>query len=146
VDNDDSAKRRLDNFINKVTRKRDSPLIHEPPKQPLAKLALSWQSMRWQLRVSRVPASERGEVLIMQRMACTKGPSESFASELETFDKLFDGNRTATNAEAPDALFPVVEKDSFKQPRRRKATSYLAKLRWYWLLFLCNIEIRCHLL
>jgi hypothetical protein len=30
--NDDSAKRRLDNFINKVTRKRASPLICEPPK------------------------------------------------------------------------------------------------------------------
>ena len=32
VDNDDSAKQRLDSFINNVTRKRDSPLIHEPPK------------------------------------------------------------------------------------------------------------------
>jgi hypothetical protein len=30
--NDDSAKRRLDSFINEVTRKRDSPLIREPPK------------------------------------------------------------------------------------------------------------------
>jgi hypothetical protein len=78
----------------------------------------------------------------MQRMGCTKGPSESFVSELEAFDKLFDGNRTASNAEALDTLFPVVEKDSFKQPRRHKATSYLTKLCWYWLLFLCNIETR----
>ena len=31
-DNDDSAKRRLDSFINEVTHKRDSPLIREPPK------------------------------------------------------------------------------------------------------------------
>jgi hypothetical protein len=30
--NDDSTKRRLDSFINEVTRKRDSPLIREPPK------------------------------------------------------------------------------------------------------------------
>jgi len=35
VDNDGFAKRRLDSFINKVKRKRDSPLIREPPKQPL---------------------------------------------------------------------------------------------------------------
>jgi hypothetical protein len=47
VDNDDSAKRRLDtakrrlnSFINKVTHKRDSPLIREPPKQPPAKPVL----------------------------------------------------------------------------------------------------------
>jgi hypothetical protein len=39
VDNDDSAKCRLDSF-NKVTRKRDSPLICEPPKQPPAKPVL----------------------------------------------------------------------------------------------------------
>jgi hypothetical protein len=32
VDNDGSAKRRLDSFINKLTRKRDYPLIREPPK------------------------------------------------------------------------------------------------------------------
>ena len=32
VDNDDSSKRRLNNFINNVTRKRDSSLIREPPK------------------------------------------------------------------------------------------------------------------
>jgi hypothetical protein len=29
---DDTAKRRLDNFLSKVTRKRDPPLICEPPK------------------------------------------------------------------------------------------------------------------
>jgi hypothetical protein len=84
--------------------------------------------------LSRVPASEQGEVLIMQRMGYTKGPSEPFTSELEAFDKLFDDNRTTSNAKTLDVLFPVVEKNSFKQPRRRKTTSYVAKLRWYWLL------------
>jgi hypothetical protein len=42
MDNDDSAKRRLYSFINKVTRKKDSPLIREPPKQPLAKPVTPW--------------------------------------------------------------------------------------------------------
>ena len=42
--------------------------------------------------LSRVSASKRGEVLIMQRMGYTKGLSASSASELEAFDKIFDGN------------------------------------------------------
>ena len=45
-DNDNSAKRRLDSFINEVTRKRDSPLIREPPKQPPAKPVMPWRSRR----------------------------------------------------------------------------------------------------
>ena len=66
VDNDDSAKRRLDSFIINVTHKRDSPLIREPPKQPPAKPILPWRS-RWLAAqsLSRVPASKRGEVLII---------------------------------------------------------------------------------
>ena len=66
VDNDAFAKRRLDSFINNVTRKRDYPLIREPPKQPPAKPVLPWRSMRLAAQsLSRVPASKRGEVLIM---------------------------------------------------------------------------------
>jgi hypothetical protein len=49
VDND-SAKRRLDSFINNVTRKRDSPLIPEPPKQPPAKPVLTCGAGGWRLR------------------------------------------------------------------------------------------------
>jgi hypothetical protein len=66
VDNDGSAKRRLDSFINKVTRKRDSPLIREPPKQPPAKPVLPWRNKRLAAQsLSRVHVSKRGEVLIM---------------------------------------------------------------------------------
>jgi hypothetical protein len=56
-------------------------------------------------------------------MGYTKGPSASSASELEAFNKLFDGNLTASNAEALDALFPAVEKGLPRQLRRRKTTS-----------------------
>jgi hypothetical protein len=59
----------------------------------------------------------------MQRMGYTKGSSAPFASKLETFDRLFDGNLTASEAEALDELFPAIEKASFRQPRRHKATS-----------------------
>ena len=102
-------------FINEVTRKRDSPLIREPPKQPPAKPVMPWQSRQLAAQpLSRVPASKRGEVLIMQRMGFTKGPSAPSMSELEAYDKLFGGDLTASEAEALDELFPAVRS---RQPR-----------------------------
>jgi hypothetical protein len=73
--------------------------------------------------LSRVPASKQGDVLITQRIGYTKGPPAPSASELETFDKLFDGNLTASEAEALDTLFLAAGKGSSRQPQRRKATS-----------------------
>jgi hypothetical protein len=54
-------------------------------------------------------------------MSYTKGTSSSSASELEAFNKIFDGNLTVSNIEALDALFPDGEKGSSRQLRRRKA-------------------------
>jgi hypothetical protein len=59
----------------------------------------------------------------MQRMSYNKGPSAPSASELEAFDKIFDGNLTVSGVEALDTLFPDGVKGSFRQPRRRKVTS-----------------------
>ena len=59
----------------------------------------------------------------MQRMSYIKGPSAPSASEVEAFDGLFDGNLTASEAEAMDALFPTVGKGPSSQLRGRKATS-----------------------
>ena len=70
--------------------------------------------------LSRVPASKRGEMLIMQRMGFTKVPSTPFTSELAAYDKLFGGDLTASEAEALDELFLAVRS---RQPRRRKVTS-----------------------
>jgi hypothetical protein len=70
-----------------------------------------------------------------------KSPSAPSVSELRAFDKLFDGNLTASNIEAMDVLFSAVGKGSFRQPRRpghllgRTATSVLV-------VFLRNIETR----
>jgi hypothetical protein len=114
-DSDDSTKRRLDSFINEVTRKRDSPLIRELAKQPPTKPVMLWRS-RWLVAqpLSRVPAFKQGEVLIIQRMSFTKGPTAPSASELEAYDKLFGGDLTVSEAEALDELFPAVWS---KQPR-----------------------------
>jgi hypothetical protein len=56
-------------------------------------------------------------------MGYTKDPSAPSASELEAFNKIFDGNLTASNVEALDALFPDGGKGSARQPRRREANS-----------------------
>jgi hypothetical protein len=56
-------------------------------------------------------------------MSYTKGPSMLSASELEAFDKIFDGNLSASNVKALDALFPDGGKGSSRQLRRREATS-----------------------
>ena len=116
VDDDASFKRRLNNFTKTVVCTRDSPLIREPPKQPPAKPVLPWRS-RWLAAqsLSRVYASKRGEVLIMQRLAYIRGPSAPSTSEVEAFDKLFDGNLTASEAEAMDALFLAIGKGSSRQ-------------------------------
>lgn len=106
---DDTAKRCLNSFINEVTHKRDSPLICEPPKHPPAKPVVPQWSRRLAAQpISRVPASKRGEVLIMQRMSFIKDPSAPSTSRLEAYDKLFGGDLTADDAKALDELFSVV--------------------------------------
>ena len=52
--------------------------------------------------LSQVPASKRGEVLIMQCMGFTKSPSAPSALELEAYDRLFGDDLTASEAEALD--------------------------------------------
>ena len=114
---DSSAARRLKSFTRRMLKKVDSPLIREPPKQPPAKSVLPWRSRRLAAqRLSRVLAFKRGEVLIMQRMGYIKGPLAPSASELEAFNQIFNGNMTASNVEALDALFSDGEKGSSRQP------------------------------
>ena len=80
-------------------RVRGTLHLCEPSKQPLAKPVIPWRSRRLAAQpLSRVPASKRGEVLIMQRMGYTRGLSAPSASELEAFDRLYDGNLTASKA------------------------------------------------
>ena len=80
---------------------------------------MPWRSRRLAAQpLYRVTALKRGEVLIMQRMGFTKGPSTSSASELAAYDKLFGGDLTASEAEALDELFPAVRS---RQPLGCKA-------------------------
>ena len=56
-------------------------------------------------------------------MGYINGPSVPSVSKLGAFNKLFDSNLTASNAEALDALFPAVGKGPSRQLRGCKATS-----------------------
>jgi hypothetical protein len=62
----------------------------------------------------------------MQRIGYTKGPS---TSELKDYDKIFDGNLTASNIEALDALFL----DGGKGSSRHAATKAAAKTQGHLL-------------
>ena len=118
---DSSTARRLKSFTKRVVKKVDYPVIREPPKQPPAMPVLPWRSRRLAAqRLSRISASKRGEVLIMQRMGFTKGPSTPSVSELAAYDKLFGVDLIASESEALDELFPAVRA---RQPRGRKCTS-----------------------
>jgi hypothetical protein len=61
-------------------------------------------------------------LLLYNRMQVELSSAPS-ASELKTFDRLFDGNMTTSEAEALDELFPAIGKAPSRQPRRRKGTS-----------------------
>ena len=144
---DNSATRRLKSFTRRMLKNVDSSLICKPPNQPPAKPVPSpWNRRLAVQSLSRVPASKRGEVLIIQRMCYTSGPSAPSVLELEAFDKIFDDNLIASNVEALDMLFPDGGKDVSRQPRRRKATSKVAPLHWFWLFFMYVIlkfEVFC---
>jgi hypothetical protein len=121
---DSSTARRLKSLTRRMLKKVDSPLIRKPPKQPPAKPVLPLRSRRLAAQsLSRVPASNRGKMLILQCMGYTKGPSVPSASKLKAFDKIFDGNLTESNIKALDALFLGGGKGLSRQPQRRKATS-----------------------
>jgi hypothetical protein len=63
VDDDASFKCCLDNFTKAMVCKRDSPLIYEPPMQPLAKSVLPWQSRR-------LAAQSLSEYLLLSEVRC----------------------------------------------------------------------------
>jgi hypothetical protein len=56
----------------------------------------------------------------MQRIDYTKG---SLVPYVEAFDKLFNDNLIASNAETLDALFPTVEMDYSRAVKRQSCVS-----------------------
>ena len=76
-----SAARRLKNFTKRVWPKVDCPLIRQPSKRPsAAKPVLPlWSKHLAAQSLSRVPASKRSEILIMQHTGLDTGLSSRWA-------------------------------------------------------------------
>ena len=124
VDNDGSFKRLLGNFTKVVVRKRAFPLICVSPKLPPAKVVLSlWSKHLAAQSLSRVPASKRGNILIMQRMGLVTGLSTPNASMIKTYDALYEANPTTSNVEVLEALFQGGGKESRRRQQKRKPPS-----------------------
>ncbi|XP_066395797.1 uncharacterized protein [Miscanthus floridulus] len=65
---------------------------------------------------NRVEWNYSEKIMLKMCMGYTKGPSAPSALELEANGRIFDGNLTASNVEALDALFA----DGSRQPRRQE--------------------------
>jgi hypothetical protein len=111
-DNDNSATHHLRSFTKRAL-KIDFPLICQPPKQlSPAKLMLSLRSKWVAARsLSRVSASQRGEVLVMRCVSLTTGLSTPNVSGRKAYEGL-DVGLNASNVKALDALSLDVEAES----------------------------------
>ena len=89
LDSDASANCHLELFINIVTSKIASPLICEPPKQTPTKVMLPRRSKRQAAQsLSRVPASKRGEILVMQRLGLVTVGATPNTSTVKAYEDL----------------------------------------------------------
>ena len=98
----DAFANRLELFVNKVTSKIASPLIREPPKQPHAKVVLPPQRSKRQAAqsLSRVPASMRGEILVMQRLGLVSAGATPSASAVKAYEDLYKPDASNVKAVA----------------------------------------------
>lgn len=120
----DAFANRLELFVNKVTSKIASPLIREPPKQPHAKVVLPPRRSKRQAAQSlfRVPASMRGEILVMQRLGLVSAGATPSASAVKAYEDLYKPD--ASNAKALATLFnDNIGNESCRQRRKRKLAS-----------------------
>ena len=106
-DGDSSVARRLRSFTKRILQKVASPLLPRPPAQPTSSTSvLLLRSKRLAAQgLSRVPASKRGEVLIMPHMALTIGFSSPSTSGKKIYEDLFETEPSASNVEVLHTLF-----------------------------------------
>jgi hypothetical protein len=115
------AARRLDAFAETVQVKRASPIITEPLRQrpTLKKPSVPLRSSRIAAQqMSHIPASKRGEVLLMKKMGVQlpHGPVSSAAKR--SYQSIFKGNLSSSQIEAFDELFPAVQSRAGRATRR----------------------------
>lgn len=117
------AVRILQSFRDKVTIKRPLPILKEPPRNkdvpkkppvPFRSRCIAAQKM------DHVPASKRGEVLLMRRLGGLPANAQPTSASRRSFDKMFT-NLTNTEQEAFNELFPATKKKGARVARRTQA-------------------------
>jgi hypothetical protein len=102
------AARRLARFTEEIRVVRPPPLITSPPKQPPPKQLVPKRSRRIAAQqMDHVPASKRGEVLLMRRMGFLEPSAPPFSAAKDSYESFFEGDISAADAEAFDSLFPA---------------------------------------
>lgn len=120
------AARRLSKFTNDVKLKLQSPLIKSPPKQkpPVQRQLLPLRSSRIAAqKMDHIPASKRGEVLLMRRMGVMPPAAPPSSAAKHSNKAYFQGPLAPDQVEALDALFPAASNRAGGATRRPIATA-----------------------
>jgi hypothetical protein len=91
------AARRLAQFKVDVQLKRRSPILSSPPrhKAPVKRSHIPTRSTRIAAQpLEHIPASKRGEVLLLKRMGVPPPPAPITPASQRAYDAIFSGNLT----------------------------------------------------
>ena len=94
-----SAVKRLKRFTDEIQRKAPSPLLPWPAVEAQPKLPTCSRRIAAQV-LSRVPASKRGEVLMMKRMGFIDGQTRPSTEAKNAYDSIFVDQLNPSQAEA----------------------------------------------
>lgn len=106
------AARRLEKFAEAVQVKRPSPIIAEPPRQKPAARRPTVPHRNSRIAAQQMghnPASKRGEVLLMKKMGVQPPNAPVSSAAKRSYESIFKGNMSLTQAAAFDELFPAVQ-------------------------------------
>lgn len=104
-----SASSKLRRFTACIFRKAASPLLPAPAEEA-PKVHLHTRSRRIAAQpLSKVPASKRGEILIMKCLGLHQDPPHQTTAAKEVYNSIFIDQLSSSHAEAMHELFP--EKD-----------------------------------
>jgi hypothetical protein len=105
------AARRLARFLDEVRVEQEPPLIASPPRQR-ARAGRPLPVRRRSTRIAaqplaHIPASQRGEVLLQQRLGIAPSAATVSPAPKGILDVLRSGTLSSSQMEALDALFPA---------------------------------------
>jgi hypothetical protein len=115
------AARRLDQFKADVLIKRRSPILASPPKQkpPVKRSHIQTRSSRIAAQpLAHIPASKRGEVLLLKKMGVPPPPPQVTPASQRAYDAIRSGNLSESQIAVLDELFPAANYMAGRATRR----------------------------